>query len=167
MSFTNKNGTKISGLGAISIRSIDGEYKRPESSSIYEDWGPMAPEAKGMEISRWLVELTDENGLVVPVGDLSAHAVWYGPTVGSRSMNIGISIVNDFRGKGIGSIAQRMLAEELHRQGIIRVEAGTDVINIPEQKSLLKAGFVLEGILRQAQGRADGLHDLQVWSHLI
>ncbi|MCX6430178.1 MAG: hypothetical protein NTX12_04280 [Actinobacteria bacterium] len=118
-----KSESKISGLGEVSIRAIDGDYERPESSSIYEDWGPMASETKDMQISRWLVELTDENGAVVPVGDLSAHAVWYGPTLGSRSMNIGISIVNDFRGKGIGSIAQRLLAEELHRQGNIRIES--------------------------------------------
>lgn len=156
----------IIGLGEVSIRGIDEEYNRPESSSMYEDWGPMAPEAKNMELRRWLIELTDTAGVVTPVGDLSAHAIWYGPTLGSKSMNIGISIVNDFRGKGIGSIAQRLLAEELHREGIVRIEAGTDVINLPEQRSLLKAGFVLEGTLRQAQGRADGLHDLQVWSHI-
>jgi RimJ/RimL family protein N-acetyltransferase len=160
------NEAIILNLGEVSIRFIDAEYERPESSSVYEDWGPMAPDAKGMEMRRWLIELTDSNGEVTPVGDMSAHAVWYGPTLGSKSMNIGISIVNDFRGKGIGSIAQRLLAEDLHREGIIRVEAGTDVINIPEQKSLLKAGFILEGTLRQAQGRADGLHDLQVWSHI-
>lgn len=167
MNFHSADRETISGLGVISIRGIDEEYKRPESSSIYEDWGPMAPEAKSMKIRRWLVELTDMNGNVIPVGDLSAHAVWYGPTAGSRSMNIGISLVNDWRGKGIGSIAQRLLAEELHREGIVRVEAGTDIDNIAEQKSLLKAGFLLEGVLRQAQGRADGLHDLQVWSHII
>jgi RimJ/RimL family protein N-acetyltransferase len=154
-------------VGKVSIRAIDEDYVRPESSSIYEDWGEMAPDIKDMKMSRWLIELTRTDGTVLSVGDLSAHAVWYGPTIGSKSMNIGISIVNDFRGKGIGSVAQRLLAQELHRQGIVRVEAGTDVINIPEQKSLLKAGFVLEGVLRQAQGRADGLHDLQVWSHLI
>ena len=159
-------GNFILGIGEISIRGIDGTYERPESSSIYEDWGPMAPETQSMEIRRWLVELTDLSGAVIPVGDLSTHAVWYGPTLASKSMNIGISIVNDFRGKGIGSIAQRMLAEELHREGVVRVEAGTDVSNISEQRSLLKAGFVLEGVLRQAQGRADGLHDLQVWSHI-
>jgi len=28
------------------------------------------------------------------------------------------------------------------------------------------AGFIYEGTLRKAQGRADGVHDLQVWSHL-
>lgn len=131
----------------------------------------MAPDVRDMAISRWLIELTRPNNpnpkkLVVPVGDLSAHAVWYGPTPGSRALNIGISIVNEYRGKGIGSIAQRLLAGELHDQGIVRVEAQTDVDNIAEQKALEKAGFTYEGTLRRAQARADGLHDIQVWSHI-
>ncbi len=126
----------------------------------------MAPDVRDMAITRWLIELTQTDKVVVPAGDLSAHAVWYGPTPGSRAINIGISIVNEFRGKGIGAIAQRLLAEELHRQGIVRVEAQTDVENIAEQKALEKAGFKYEGTLRRAQGRADGLHDIQVWSHI-
>ena len=31
---------------------------------------------------------------------------------------------------------------------------------------LERAGFRLEGVLRGAQVRRDGRHDLQVWSHL-
>lgn len=107
-----------------------------------------------------------EGGEVRAVGDMSAHAVWYGPTITSKAMNIGIGLAQEFRGKGIGSLAQRLLAEELHRMGFARVEARTDVENIPEQKSLKKAGFVLEGVARRAQGRSDGIHDLQVWSHI-
>ena len=99
-------------------------------------------------------------------GDLSAHAVWYVPTPRSRALNIGISLVEKYRGKGIGAIAQRLLAGVLHRQGTVRVEAQTDVINVAEQKSLEKAGYKFEGVLRQAQQRADGTHDMQVWSHL-
>jgi len=49
---------------------------------------------------------------------------------------------------------------------VIRVEAGTDVDNVAEQTSLERAGFVLEGTLRLAQERRDGLHDLQIWSHI-
>lgn len=153
-------------IGVISIRAIDGDYPRPKSTSIYEEWGEMAPEVRDMAITHWLIELTQSDKVVIPVGDLSAHAVWYGPTPSSRALNIGISIVNEFRGKGIGAIAQRLLAEELHNQGIVRVEAQTDVENIPEQKALEKAGFKYEGTLRKAQGRSDGLHDIQVWSHI-
>ncbi|MBI3429185.1 MAG: GNAT family N-acetyltransferase [Actinobacteria bacterium] len=156
----------IPGLGTISIRAIDNEYPRPLSPSIYAEWGEMAPEIRDMVFERWIVELTQPDGSLIDVGDLSAHAVWYGPTPGSRALNIGISLVEKYRGRGIGSIAQRVLAEELHSQGIIRVEAQTDITNHAEKKSLKKAGFECEGVLRQAQQRADGLHDMEVWSHI-
>lgn len=156
----------LDGLGTISIRTIDNDYPRPESSSIFDEWGETAPEISDVVMTRWLITLTQSDGSVIAVGDLSAHAVWYGPTPGSRALNIGISVVNEYRGKGIGSIAQRLLATELHSQGIVRVEAQTDVENIAEQKALKGAGFAYEGTLRKAQGRADGIHDLQVWSHI-
>jgi len=157
----------LEGLGAISIRAIDGDYPRPESMSIYNEWGEMAPETRDMVITRWLITLTSLDSAEIAVGDLSAHTVWYGPTPGSRALNIGISIANEYRGKGIGAIAQRLLAEELHSQGIVRVEAQTDIENFAEQKALEKAGFKYEGTLRKAQGRQDGLHDMQVWSHIF
>ena len=62
--------------------------------------------------------------------------------------------------------AQQLLGEELHDRGIVRVEASTDVANVPEQHALERAGFVLEGVLIGAQVRRDGRHDLQVWSHV-
>ena len=68
--------------------------------------------------------------------------------------------------QGIGAVAQRLLAEQLHDEGVVRVEASTDVENIAEQRSLAKAGFRLEGVIRGAQMRADGRHDIQGWSHL-
>lgn len=156
----------IPGFGLVSIRAIENDYPRPKSSSIYDEWGEMAPEVRDMVIERWIVELTPANKSADEVGDLSAHAVWYGPTPGSRALNIGISLVEAYRGKGIGSIAQRLLAQELHLQGIVRVEAQTDVENIAEKKSLKKAGFLFEGVLRRAQQRADGLHDIEIWSHV-
>ncbi len=114
---------------------------------------------------RWLIVVRDGDE-DVPVGDMSAHPVYYGPTAGSRAMNIGISLLETHRGRGIGAVAQRLLADVLHAQGVVRVEAQTDVTNVPEQRALARAGFVFEGVLRAAQGRADGIHDLQVWSRL-
>ena len=153
-------------LGFISLRAIDNDHPRPQSPSEWGDWGPTAPEVRDLVLHRWLIELTDDSDSTTAIGDMSAHAVWYGPTLGSRAMNIGISLLVEYRGRGIGTIAQRLLAEELHRQGTIRVEASTDVANIGEQRALERAGFMLEGTLRKAQQRADGVHDLQVWSHV-
>ena len=149
----------------LRIRAVPFDHPIRREPNQFEEWGEISPEIKGMEIERWLIEVFLD-GAWREVGNLSAHPVWYGPTQGSKAMNIGISILEDFRGKGFGSIAQRLLAEELHRQGYLRVEASTDIINIAEQKALQNAGFIYEGTLRKAQGRADGVHDLQVWSHL-
>ena len=91
------------------------------------------------------------------IGTMSWHAVHYGPTAGSRAWSMGIALASEWRGQGWGTIAQRLLADHL-LESAHRVEASTDVDNIAEQRSLEKAGFDREGILRGAQLRADGLH---------
>jgi len=159
-------GAHVDGLGTVAIRAIDVDHPRPTSPSQYEQWGEIAPEAAQLPLERWLIELTVPDGPAVVVGDLSAHPIWYGPSPGSRALNIGISIVEEYRGRGIGTLAQGLLADELHARGVVRVEASTDVDNTAEQRALELAGFTFEGILRSAQARSDGRHDLQVWSHL-
>jgi aminoglycoside 6'-N-acetyltransferase len=49
---------------------------------------------------------------------------------------------------------------------VMRVEASTDIANIPEQKALEKAGFTREGIMRGAQWRGGQWHDLVLYSKL-
>jgi RimJ/RimL family protein N-acetyltransferase len=155
----------INELGTIQIREVTEKIEIPETGSEWDNWGEYAAEAKQMELRRWVIELHTDSEIVA-VGDLSSHWVWYGPSPGSRSANIGISLSVPYRGRGIGGVAQRLLAEQLHSEGHVRVEASTDVENIPEQRALAKAGFVFEGVIRGAQMRADGRHNLQGWSHL-
>ena len=155
----------LQGVGEITICQIDDNYPRQLIPSLYENWGEMAA-ANQMLIDRWCVKLAAHGKPAIDVGYLSAHAVWYGPTVASKAMNIGVSIIAEYRSQGIGTMSQRLLAEHLHEQGYLRVEASTDVENKPEQHALAGAGFQFEGIARLAQGRADGIHDLQVWSHI-
>lgn len=102
-----------------------------------------------------------------PVGTVSWHEVHYGPNPESAAWNIGISLAADARGRGLGSEAQRLLAQHLfattpHN----RVEAVTDIENLAEQGALARAGFTREGVLRGAQYRAGGWHDVVVWSVL-
>jgi RimJ/RimL family protein N-acetyltransferase len=131
------------------------------SSSVWDDWGVRdAPQPAGL--GRMVVEVGGQ-----PVGDVSWHSVWYGPNDASRALNIGISLAAEHRGRGIGSRAQRLLVEHLFATTAVeRVEASTDVDNTAEQRSLEKAGFRREGMLRSAQGRVDGLHDLVAYSFL-
>ncbi|GDX32627.1 hypothetical protein LBMAG15_15620 [Actinomycetes bacterium] len=157
---------ELPGVGAISLCPIDDGYPRQTIESPYENWGEMAAAATSFSIDRWCIRLLAGGAGAIDVGYLSAHVVWYGPTFGSRAMNIGISIMAGFRGQGIGALCQQLLAEHLHEQGFVRVEASTDIENLAEQRALAAAGFHLEGTARQAQSRADGVHDLQVWSHI-
>jgi RimJ/RimL family protein N-acetyltransferase len=88
-----------------------------------------------------------------------------GPTPESAAWNIGISLIPEMRGRGFGSFAQRLLVGYLFETtSVHRIEAGTDVENLAEQRSLEKAGFTREGALRGAQYRAGAWHDLVIYA---
>jgi len=102
-----------------------------------------------------------------PIGLISWHMERYGPNVASGAWNIGLSLVPEARGHGYGTEAQRLVADFLFATtSVDRVEASTDVENVAEQRSLEKAGFIREGILRGAQWRPDGRHDLVNYARL-
>ncbi|MFM1966322.1 MAG: hypothetical protein RL134_2047 [Actinomycetota bacterium] len=130
----------------------------PDSSSEWEAWddGEVVPG----EHHRAVVLVDD-----VIIGTMSWHAIQYGPTIGSRAWSMGIALAPRWRGQGWGSIAQRLLSDHL-LESACRVEASTDVDNIAEQRSLEKAGFEREGVLRRAQRRADGQHDLVMYARV-
>lgn len=76
--------------------------------------------------------------------------------------NIGILLLPEQRGHGLGSAAQCLLADYLFSTTLAnRVEAGTEAENMAEQRALEKAGFLREGLHRGRgfrQGRmVDGL----------
>jgi RimJ/RimL family protein N-acetyltransferase len=147
--------------GVVSLRPyVEGEAS-VEEASVWDDWG-VRDAPKLTDLGRMIVE---EDG--VPVGSVSWHSVYYGPNLGSRAYNIGIGLAVAAQGRGIGSAAQRLLAEHLFTTtDVLRVEASTDVENFAEQRSLEKAGFAREGVLRMAQCRADGWHDLAAYAVL-
>lgn len=99
------------------------------------------------------------------IGDVSWHPVHYGPNTASTSWSIGISLAPEARGHGYGVEAQQLIARMLlDTTDVARVEASTDVGNVAEQRALEKAGFLREGVLRQAQFRGDTWHDMVMYS---
>jgi RimJ/RimL family protein N-acetyltransferase len=147
-------------------RLADGEA-RPDAGSRWDDWGTFdLPPGADHEHGRAMVEVRLAEGTWQPVGDLSWHGELYGPNLASRAVSIGIALHAGARGRGIGPVAQALLAAALHRAGVHRVEASTDVENLAEQRALERAGFRREGVLRGAQVRADGRHDLVLYSCL-
>lgn len=130
----------------------------PDAASEWEQWDET--DVVPGEHQRAVV-LVD----AVIIGTMSWHAVLYGPTMGSRAWSMGIALAPQWRGQGWGTQAQRLLANAL-LETACRVEASTDVDNIAEQRSLEKAGFTREGVLRQAQARLDGQHDLVMYARI-
>jgi RimJ/RimL family protein N-acetyltransferase len=122
--------------------------------------GPMRNERNGVLI----VEVIDGGR---PIGTVSWHKVGYGPAGESDAWNIGIELEPGARGRGYGVEAQALVARYLFENTAAnRVEAQTDSDNLAEQRALEKAGFVREGVLRGAQFRAGGYHDLVTYSVL-
>ncbi len=153
----------------VGIRRLVAGEARPDSSSEYDDWGVYDIHFEEDWHDRAMVEIRPRGGADepwVPVGDMSWHSELHGPNLGSRAISIGVSLHADVRGRGIGTVAQSLLAAALHRGGIHRVQASTDVANVAEQRALERAGFVREGVARGAQVRADGRHDLVLYSCL-
>jgi RimJ/RimL family protein N-acetyltransferase len=117
--------------------------------------------------------LNDDGGALAVVdgevlcGDISWHKSETGPWAHNWCFNIGIVLRPEERGKGHGSRAQRLLADYLFTHTTVhRVEASTDVDNVAEQRSLEKAGFSREGVLRGWQWRQGAWRDMVVYSKL-
>jgi RimJ/RimL family protein N-acetyltransferase len=133
--------------------AADGELRRR-----FERDGLLGPDQGNL-----LVEL--EDGTLA--GDVSYFAVQHGPNLGSRAFNVGIALLPEHRGRGVGAEAQRQLAAYLFAHTRVeRLEASTDVENTAEQRALERAGFTREGVLRSAQFRDGAFHDLVLYSRL-
>jgi len=139
-------------------------------NDLGQDRTPPPPEAwvdghlRGETRGELLVERVTDGRVV---GTISYHRVSYGPNPMSAAWMIGIDLVPEGRGQGLGTEAQRLLADWLFETtGVNRVEASTDIENLAEARSLEKAGFTREGVNRGAQFRAGAYHDLVLYSRL-
>ncbi|MEZ5117216.1 MAG: GNAT family protein [Candidatus Nanopelagicales bacterium] len=156
-------GTSSSGARVVLREPVEGEPPVEVDDDPWSDWGERLPleETAGV-VHRLVVEVDG-----VPGGVVSWHRTHYGPNAGSLAWNVGIALATSVRGRGVGSLAQRLLARHLFdTTPIDRVEASTDVTNVAERRALERAGFTFEGVLRGAQARTDGRHDLAAYAVL-
>ena len=101
---------------------------------------------------------TDDSLLIAALPDGTATGIltWTAirsaaPTAPTVTYRIGITLIPDYRNQGLGSAAQCLLADHFFWTTLAnRIEAGTDLENIAEQRALEKAGFQREGIGRGA-----------------
>ncbi len=127
-----------------------GEFEPDEGESVHD--------LIKVQIHRLLVV---DAGTGERLGMVSWHVEMYGPTVGCVAWNIGIGLLPSARGRGVGTLAQRLLVEHLFATTPYgRIEAGTDAENIAEQRALEKAGLRREGVIRGAHTRGGVRRDM-------
>lgn len=137
----------------------------------------IGPDWNGFKNPQVLVErfdkdrfLGDDGGwlMVDADGTTAGFVIWRSVVhVRERCWNIGISLLPEHRRRGIGARAQRDLTEYLLRHTPVqRIEAGTQVDNIAEQRALERAGFTREGVVRGIQFNSGIWRDGVLYSRL-
>jgi RimJ/RimL family protein N-acetyltransferase len=101
------------------------------------------------------------------IGDVGWRTERWGPSEGSMCPAIGVALLPQYRGRGYGTEAQRVLVSFLFDTfGFHRIQADTVVDNPAEQRSLEKAGFTREGIVGDAELRNGKYYDHVLYSIL-
>jgi [ribosomal protein S5]-alanine N-acetyltransferase len=108
--------------------------------------------------------------VATPDGACAGIVCWWAAGAGGhqeRSFEIGILLWPEYRGKGLGVAAQRLLATYLFSTTIAnRLQASTDVENVAEQRALERAGFQREGLMRGVAFVAGSWRDGYLYSRL-
>jgi aminoglycoside 6'-N-acetyltransferase len=165
--------TRLRPITAADVDFLDSEYADPEATGEYAWFGFRAPGRRAEQVARGesigpdggRLAVVDDDGSVV--GEISWRTVLNGPPGNGECWQVGIWIAPGARGRGHGSAAQRQLADYLFANTTReRVEAGTELGNLREQKALENAGFTREGVLRRAWFRGGGWRDVVLYSKL-
>ncbi|MEV1157248.1 GNAT family protein [Micromonospora chokoriensis] len=144
-----------------------------EPGLIGLDWAGFrdaAAPARRFAVDGYLGE--DDGRLVVEVEQERAAAGIVSYTAGRYAgrasyWEIGIVLLPPWRGRGIGWRAQALLCDYLFQHTPAqRIQAGTHPENLAEQRSLEKAGFQLEGVIRACEFRAGQWRDGYLYSRL-
>jgi RimJ/RimL family protein N-acetyltransferase len=77
---------------------------------------------------------------------------------------LGIELVPEARGRGVGTESVRLLGEYLLAHSYPRVQASTDVGNIAMRRALERAGYAFEGVLRAFMPRGDRRADYALYA---
>jgi len=126
-----------------------------------------ARQCRRFETDGWLGE--EDGKLMVAVdGQVAGFVGWSACGHGAgRYRAIGVVLLPECRGRGVGTQAQHLLCRYLFTHTAVhRIEAGTQPENEAEQRVLQKIGFCREGVLRGAEFRDGSWRDIVVFGLL-
>jgi ribosomal-protein-alanine N-acetyltransferase len=111
----------------------------------------------------------DDGRLIVEVDDTAGGFVSW-RTAGqdpARYWSIGIVLLPEWRGRGVGWRAQTLLCDYLFAHTPVqRIEAAAQLDNVAEHKALEKVGFQREGVLRSADFRDGQWRDIVIFGRV-
>lgn len=144
----------------------------PEAGGEFEWTGFKDPKAvrRRWEEDGWLSD--EHSWLAVARGDGTFAGIvsWRDRSAGTVKggcYEMGIALLPEHRGQGVGTTAQRLLVDYLFTTTAAhRLQAYTEVENVPEQRALEKVGFQQEGRLREVVFRAGRWHDSYLYALL-
>jgi aminoglycoside 6'-N-acetyltransferase len=148
------------------------KFSGPRGAGAYQWFGFTSPAGLRRRFAETGLLGSDGGALSVAEGGVTVGRVeWFPGSWGrpdtSSCWTLAIGLVPEAHGRGIGTRAQRLLAEYLFdHTRVERLQAWTDCANLAEQRALEKAGFVREGVLRSAQWRGGQWHDQVIFSML-
>lgn len=142
-------------IAEADLDAIDRFWLDPAATSEFQWTGFRDPRAfrRRWEEDGWLGGDHSELAVARRDGAFAGFVSFRDRTLGSgRALvyEVGILLLPEHRGAGVGTAAQRLLVDYLlAHTPAHRIEAFTDVDNHAEQRALEKAGFRREGVLRE------------------
>ena len=124
----------------------------PRSHADSRPWRPISP---GSADSPFVARLTDDAAFFSVVqldGDeLAGEAVLWGIDTHSRAAHLGLALRPGFRGRGLGTDVVRVLCHYgFVVRGLHRLQVDTTAGNAAMIRAATRAGFTVEGTLRDA-----------------
>jgi aminoglycoside 6'-N-acetyltransferase len=178
--FVASDTSAVSGSGVVMLRPVtagdldlfEGEFATQDGTGAFQ-WFGFTP-AHRLRARHEQDGLLSPDGGVLTVtvaGAVAGRVEWFASAWGrpdtSTCWTLAIGLFPAARGRGTGTLAQRLLARYLfaHTRAE-RIQAWTDQANLAEQRALARAGFTREGVLRSAQWRGGRWHDQVLYSLL-
>lgn len=146
------DGLRLRPVAEPDLDVLDGMFAEPDGVGEF-NWGGFAG---GTLWRRRFAEngllADDKSVLMIDLdGETMGFVSWFRVQTGNTvyCVEFGISLLPGVRGKGHGTAAQLLLARYLFAHAPInRIQAITEFDNVAEQRSLEKAGFTREAVMR-------------------
>ncbi len=154
------------------INQFESKFSSREGASTYQWFGFTNYNSLRKAYEEHGAINSDENTLSIfcddtLVGRIDFFKKYWGRKSTSFCWEIAIGIFSEYRNRGIGKLAQRMIVDYIFTHyPTCRIQATTDSKNIAEQKCLENIGFTKEGTIRECQWREGEWHDQIIYSIL-